>query len=303
MRVGAGRTGAVLLVAALTAAACTSGNQAAGTVEPTGRSSASLSVGSRSGAVTFVAAGDIAKSPSGGELTAALVEAAWPDAVLTLGDNAYDSGSLAEYRRNYAPTWGRFKRITRPVPGNHEYGTRDAAGYFAYFRRQVDRSYYAWNAGAWRMYALNCEIDCGEGSVQLSWLERNLRRHADRPALAYLHRPRYTCSKHEPYRELDAIWDALQLASGRVLLSGHNHGYERFARQDSSGRRDEDGMRQFVVGSGGADLYTLSFPCRHRQAAIDDVNGVLVLRLRPDGYRWRFVGVDGVVRDKGRGAV
>jgi hypothetical protein len=293
----------VLLVVVLAASACTGGNLTAGADEPTGRSPSSLSVGSRSAAVTVVAAGDIGKSPSSGELTADLVEAAAPDAVLTLGDNAYDSGTLGEYRRNYAPTWGRFKRITRPVPGNHEYGTRDAAGYFAYFRRQVARSHSAWNAGAWRMYALNCEIECGEGSVQLAWLERNLRRHQDRPALAYLHRPRYTCSKHEPFRDLDAIWDALQARSGQLLLSGHNHGYERFARQDSSGRRDPDGVRQLVVGSGGADLYPLSLPCQHRQAAIDDVKGVLVLRLRPDGYRWQFVGVDGVVRDEGRGSV
>jgi 3',5'-cyclic AMP phosphodiesterase CpdA len=284
--------GVALVAGSLVLTGCTSGDGDVGT---------SRAAAPSPGPVKIVAAGDIGKSPTAGELTAQLVESRRPDAVLTLGDNAYERGSLEEYLANYHPTWGRFKRITRPVPGNHEYGTPEAAGYFDYFGRRVaDRPYYAWNAGTWRMYALNCEIDCGDGSAQLRWLTRDLARHRDRPALAYLHRPRYTCSKHAPMVEVSPIWKALQRARGRLMLSGHNHVYERFAKQNANGRRAKDGLRQFVVGTGGAEPYELTAGCANRQASTD-ANGVLVLELGPNRYRWKFVDVDGRVRDRGRG--
>ncbi|MGH8892233.1 MAG: metallophosphoesterase family protein, partial [Actinomycetes bacterium] len=258
-------------------------------------------VGSR--ALTLVAAGDIARRPSDGRGTARLIASIDPDAVLALGDNAYENGSLSDYRRNYDPTWGRFKKITRPVPGNHEYRTRGAAGYLAYFDRQVDgRSYYAWDAGHWRMYALSCGIDCGAGSRQLAWLRQDLAANADRPALAYVHEPLYTCStRHPPTRRLSAVWSVLQRADGRIMLAGHNHAYERFAKQDATGRRSADGLRQFVVGTGGVALYPVRSSCRNRLAAQDDTSGVLVLRLGPERFSWRFVAVSGQVLDRGRG--
>jgi len=293
--------GAGLLAVALVATGCAGADIE--TKEDAAGPQVSLSIeAAASGAVTVVAAGDIGKSPAAGERTAGLVESLRPDAVLALGDNAYERGSLAEYRANYRPTWGRFKNITRPVPGNHEYGTPEADGYFDYFGRRVaGKPYYAWNAGAWRMYALNCEIDCGTGSAQLAWLKRNLARHPDRPALAYLHRPRYTCSKHDPMVEVSPVWKALQRARGRLVLSGHNHVYERFAKQNANGRRAKGGLRQFVVGTGGAEPYELTAGCSNRQASTNDANGVLVLELGPNRYRWKFVDVDGRVRDRGRG--
>lgn len=294
---------AALVAVALAATACAGGETPSQPGEQVAGARAPLSIDAGvSGTVTVVAAGDIGKSPESGRRTARLIESLAPDAVLTLGDNAYDKGSLEEYRANYRPTWGAFKGITRPVPGNHEYGTSGAAGYFAYFSRRVgDRPYYAWNAGAWRMYALNCEIDCGAGSAQLAWLRRDLARNGTRPALAYLHRPRFTCSEHDPYVGASALWAALQRARGRVVLSGHNHVYERFGKQNARGGWSRDGLRQFVVGTGGAELYGLRTPCPRRQASANEAAGVLVLELSRSGYRWRFVGVDGVVRDQGRG--
>ena len=166
------------------------------------------------------------------------------------------------------------------------------------------REYYAWNAGRWRMYALNCEIDCGPGSQQLTWLERDLSRHAQRPALAYLHQPRFTCStKHSPTTDVSAVWAALQRGPGLIMLAGHNHAYERFAKQDASGARDPDGLRQFVVGTGGAESYPLERTCRNRESAHDESAGVLVLQLRADGYTWRFLAVGGRVLDSGSARV
>lgn len=258
-----------------------------------------------SGTVTVVGAGDIARSPGDGEDTAALIEMIQPDAVLALGDSAYGSGSREEYELNYDPTWGRFRDITRPIPGNHDYRTDGADGYFEYFRGQVnDQPYYAWDAGHWRMYALNCDIDCGRDSAQLRWLEQDRVRYADQPALAYVHEPFFTCStRHPPLRRLDAIWTLLIETGGQLLLSGHNHAYERFAELDVEGSPTQTGMRQFVVGTGGVTLYPLKSPCADREAGIDDTAGVLRLELGARSYSWEFVGVDGRVRDSGEQAL
>lgn len=288
---------ATVLVAALAWTA------AAGDAEPMASGSgATPAIGADRDSVTVLAAGDIAGAPSEGRATAALVRRLRPDAVLALGDNAYESGSTADYARNYAPTWGRFRAITRPVPGNHEYRTSGAAGYFGYFRAQVHgNAYYAWDAGPWRMYALNCEIDCGAGSAQLRWLRRDLTAHRSRPSLAYVHRPRFSCSsEHDPFDGLVAVWGALQKANGRIMLAGHNHAYERFALLDPSGRPAADGLRQFVVGTGGHETYPLDDRCAGRQAADDSTAGVLRLVLSRGSYTWQFVATDGRVIDRGR---
>lgn len=255
--------------------------------------------------VLLVAAGDIARNPDDGKDTAALVEAAKPDAVIALGDTAYDSGSASEFEDNYDPTWGKFKKITKPIPGNHEYKTPAAAGFFDYFRDEIhDQPYYAWNAGRWRVYALNCAEDCGRDSPQLRWLVEDLSEHANKPALAYVHEPLYTCStRHSPYRRLDDIWTALQNGSGQAVLSGNNHSYERFAPLDAKGQPSDSGMRQFVVGTGGATLYPLVSPCAHREAQDDTTEGILKLQLNSDSYAWQFIGVGGKVLDSGQQAV
>lgn len=295
---------AILASASVWASACAwaGDEQSSRGVRPSSDTSVEGTKNGRS--VTVVAAGDIAKSAAASRATAQLVRSLRPDAVLTLGDNAYDDGSISDYASKYDPTWGRFKGITRPVPGNHEYHTENAAGYFSYFADQVHgRAYYAWNAGAWRMYALNCEIDCGAGSRQLSWLRRDVAAHSDRPMLAYLHQPRFTCStRHPPERDVSALWSVLQDGRGRILLSGHNHAYERFAKLDADGRRNADGLRQFVVGTGGAALYPLAESCRNRLAGADHTAGVLVLRLEPGRFTWRFVSVTGATLDKGTSA-
>lgn len=252
--------------------------------------------------VRVVAVGDVAREASDGRGTSRLVARADPDALLVLGDAAYPDGSPADYTRAFDPWWGRFLPVTRPVPGNHDYRTPEAAGYFGYFAEQVHgRPYYTWDAGGWRFYALNCEIACGARSRQLSWLRRDLAAHPHRPALAYVHEPRFTCSTgHPATTRLAAAWRVLQRYGGRLFLAGHNHAYERFARQDAAGRADPDGLRQLVVGTGGAESYRLRSPCRHRQAGVAGRDGVLVLTLRPHEYAWRFVAVGGRVLDRGR---
>ena len=210
-----------------------------------------------------VAAGDIAEVGGHQQLTSDRVLELDPDRVLLLGDNQYWSGTLAEYRRLYDPTWGRFKARTRPVPGNHEYQTPRAAGYFAYFARLArpkGRSYYSFNLGGWHLIALNSSIDHGPGSAQERWLRADLLATAKRCILAYWHFPRFSSGAHQGnWGSVDTFWNDLYDARADVVLNGHEHSYERFARQTAWAKASRQGIRQFVVGTGGAD--TPGFAC------------------------------------------
>lgn len=288
------------LLATVTALTACSGSPADG---PATRNSATaLRPELRTAApVRIAAAGDIAERVSTAGRTAAVVERLDPDLVLTTGDNAYPSGRAQDYAKKYDPTWGRFKDRTRPTPGNHDYRTPGAAAYFDYFAEQTGRKpYYAWNAGAWRFYSLNSEIDARVGSPQETWLRKDLAAHPGRNVLAFWHQPLFTCSeRHGPEEETQPLWNALAEAGADVVLTGHNHAYERFETKNAGGRRAEDGLRQFVTGAGGAELYELTEPCAGREAGADDAYGVLALTLRPTGYDWAWHSVDGRVQDQG----
>jgi len=256
-------------------------------------------------------AGDIAGSEEDARATGDLIRAASPDAVFTTGDNAYPDGSPADYARAYEPTWGSFRDRTHPVPGNHEYRTDGAAGYLGYFGRDavtndVDGGlYYAWDVGnGWRAYAVNTEIETS--GAQLEWLRRDVAEHPAEHYLLYTHHPRYTSSaNHEPSTAVCPLWDALASAGDlAIVLSGHNHQYERFAPMDCAGNATAEGARSFVVGSGGKTLYAFgrTQPGSEFRNATD--HGVLELVLRPDSYDWAFLASGrGLEEGAGSGAV
>jgi hypothetical protein len=250
-----------------------------------------------------VAAGDIAEAGGHHQLTSDRVLELDPDRVLLLGDNQYGSGTLAEYRTLYGPTWGRFKARTRPVPGNHEYEIPRAAGYFAYFGRLArpkGRSYYSFDLGGWHLVALNSSIDHGPGSAQVRWLRADLVATAKRCILAYWHFPRFSSGAHQGnWGSLDTMWNDLYEARAEVVLSGHEHSYERFARQTPWAKASRQGIRQFVVGTGGADLLGFAAAIPNSQVRLGGVHGVLELVLHPASYQWRFVSEDGAVLDRG----
>jgi hypothetical protein len=256
-----------------------------------------VDISGRSG-VTIMAAGDIAEDGSeeaNAAATAALVRAGHPDAVLTLGDNAYDNGSSSDYAAKYAPTWGSFEARTHPVPGNHDYESGQPTGYVGYFGRArvtnpVDGGvYYAWNAGrAWRAYAVNTEISTS--GAQLTWLRKDVAAHPNRHYLLYTHHPRYTSGVvHSPDKAICPLWNALA-ATGRleIVLAGHQHDYERFAKMDCAGHLSPSGARSFVVGSGGNDLYAIGTPQPGSQFRNDTDYGVLRLVLHRNSYSWAF---------------
>ena len=250
-----------------------------------------------------VAAGDIAEVGGHQRLTSDRVRELDPDRVLVLGDNQYRSGTLAEYRSLYAPTWGRFKARTRPVPGNHEYQTPRAAGYFHYFgnlARPQGRSYYSFDLGGWHLIALDSSLDHGPGSAQERWLRADLVATAKGCILAYWHVPRFSSGAHQGnWGSVGTLWNDLFAARADVVLSGHEHSYERFARQTPWAKASRQGIRQFVVGTGGADLLGFAAPKPNSQRRLASAHGVLELVLHPASYQWRFISEDRTVLDKG----
>jgi hypothetical protein len=252
-------------------------------------------------------AGDIARcEATGDEQTATLLDGI-NGTVFAAGDNVYPDGSSDDYARCYEPSWGRHRERTRPVPGNHEYHTAGAAGYKAYFGSAAMPSgttWYAYDLGAWRIYALDSECaavgGCGSTSPQGRWLTTDLARHPRRCVAAIWHRPRFSSGSHGSDVRTSWMWRTLDAAGAEVVISGHEHDYERFARMHADGSAASSGMRQFVVGTGGAALRPFGTLRPNSKVRYNRSYGILVLTLRPASYSWRFVPTGGsTFRDTG----
>ena len=262
----------------------------------------------------LVGAGDIAKCNSGNkaELTAELLDGI-PGIVFTLGDNAYQSGTAAEFANCYGPTWGRDKQRTRPALGNHEYQV-STNPYFDYFDGAGNASgpagprgdgYYSYDVGAWHIVVLNSDnhIRRDAASPQAQWLKADLAAHPTLCTLAYWHHPFFTSGRHPPMVRMAPLVQLLYDAGVDVVLSGHNHQYERFAPQDPSEQADpQRGIRAFVVGTGGAGMYGFTRLAPNSEVRYSGGNGVLKLTLSPTSYTWEFIPVAGTsFTDSGTG--
>jgi hypothetical protein len=262
----------------------------------------------------LLTAGDIAScSWSSDEATATLVDGL-AGTVLTLGDNAYPNGTATDFSSCYGPTWGRFKSRTRPTPGNHDYNTAGAKGYFDYWNgvgNQAgpagDRSlgYYSFDLGTWHVVVLNSECEessglwlkggCAAGSAQEAWLEADLAAAPTNNIIVAWHKPRYSSSlEHGASAHMQGFWQIAYDAGVDLVLAGHSHNYERFAQMNASGAVDTTfGMREIVVGTGGASAHGFSTPPSTSQVRNSGTAGVLQLTLHPTSFDWRFVPVAG----------
>jgi hypothetical protein len=184
------------------------------------------------------------------------------------------------------------------VPGNHDYGTPGARGYFRYFGRAAHRprGYYTYTVGRWRLFALNSEIGLHQ---QTQWLRRKLRHDDHRCELAYWHRPRWSSGAyHGGTSTVAGWWNVLFRRGVDVVLNGHEHNYERFAKLTPAGSRSPRGVREFVVGTGGNGIYQFGRPRRGSVRRVTSY-GVLSMRLRGQAYRWQFRGIGGRIVDSG----
>lgn len=226
--------------------------------------------------------------------TAALIAAIKPDAVLTTGDNQYPNGTMASYQEAYDKTWGAFKDITYPTPGNHEYRTPGAAGYYDYFGDRAgerDKGYYSYKIGDWLMVALNSEIDISSTSQQISWLKQLLADNKNTCALAYWHQPRFSTGGHASNPAYDAAWRILYDNGVDVVVNGHSHGYERYAPQDPDGNYDtQKGITQIISGMGGNRPQPFSNALLPNLVTRQNhVFGVLKLTLHQKAARYQFL--------------
>ena len=251
--------------------------------------------------VTLVGAGDIGRCDDTSDRKTARLVGKIPGTVFTLGDHAYHDGTRAQFRDCYDATWGKYKKRTRPTAGNHDYRTAGAKPYFNYFRWRAGRprGYYSYDRGAWHIVALNSNCEevggCEWRSAQGRWLRRDLANHRARCTLAYFHHPLYASGRGEDSPEVKPFWHILYNHHADVILNGHAHRYERFARITPSGKRSSArGIRQFIVGTGGAEREFQQGPDEPRvQAKKAGAPGVLKLELGSGFYHWKFVPVAG----------
>ncbi len=270
------------------------------------KSSAAITTPALPSHPVVAAAGDIACNPgsssfNGGNGTAtncrqkytsnSLVNAQLT-AVLTLGDNQYEAGEYNNFLNSYDPSWGRVKSLTRPAIGNHEYGTSGAAGYFQYFGSAAgdpSKGYYSYDLGSWHLIALNSSIARDASSAQVTWLANDLAATTKPCVLAYWHHPRWSSGSHGSDSSVASFWNTLHAAGADVVLVSHDHLYERFGLQNTTGGADPNGIRQFVVGTGGKSLYAFGTIKANSEARNNTTYGVLMLKLQPSSYSWRFV--------------
>ena len=259
----------------------------------------------------ILAAGDVAdceearspeaELPLGPRETEQLLESQ-PGIILGLGDMAYEEGELNEYRHCFNRVWGSLKQRIFPVPGNHEYKS-EAVGYRAYWGNKAGpgRLFYSFDYAGWHLVALNSEIDADPGSEQAQWLEDDLNWNSARCILAFFHRPAFSARKRSNDQNAQHLFGILYRHGASLVLSAHNHFYERTAPLNSAGEFDQKrGLRQFVVGTGGAELDRTDDRAGFTEALIMDKWGILRLDLEPDRYKWTFLSApDGIVEDSG----
>jgi hypothetical protein len=266
-----------------------------------------------------VAAGDIACDPLDGRYEDGLgtgqycrqmatselwVDDRSVDAALILGDVQYEDGRLWKFRESYDASWGRGLDVTLPAPGNHEYRTAGAAGYFDYFGEAAGPGWYSTDVGDWHVVSLNSTcppVNCSDDGTQVRWLRNDLAADDAPCTLAFFHYP-LTASVgpfgDPSYPQVLPFWKELYRDDADLILVGHQHTYERFARMTPQLERSPDGIRQFIVGTGGHSVHRQDYVAEHSQVRATR-HGVLHLELRRDRYRFWFEAIDGRILDRG----
>jgi hypothetical protein len=225
--------------------------------------------------------------------------------VLTLGDEQYDDATLTKFNQVYATTWGRANSLNHPGIGNHEYLTKSASGYFDYFNDvgkndgpagPRDKGYYSFNLGTWHIVELNSncsKVGCYSGSAQDAWLRDDLARNPTKCTLAFWHHPRFSSGMASNNSNMGTLYTDLYRAGADVALTGHDHLYERFAPQAPDTTATSNGIREFVVGTGGKSLVGWSSIKANSEVRNNTTFGVLRVTLHASSYDWKFAPIAG----------
>ena len=254
-------------------------------------------------AAVLIGAGDICigSNIADARKTAALVSARSTALVFTLGDNSNEAGTPDQYSNCYGPTWGTFKSRTSPTVGNHDLIAWHGAPYYAYFGSAAGpahKGYYSYDVAAnWHVIVLNAicsEVGgCGAGSPEETWLKADLAAIIGKHILAMWHIPEFSSGPHGNTTVYRAWWDDLYAAHADIVLNGHDHVYERFAQQSPTGAADPNGLREFVVGTGGASHSSFVRLVATSETRNGETFGVLELTLELHSYSWQFIPITG----------
>jgi calcineurin-like phosphoesterase family protein len=258
---------------------------------------------------TLVGAGDVGVCDSDAPLATGRLLDHLSGTIFAAGDLAYQEGTAEQFLKCYEAAWGRHKSRTRPAPGNHEYYSPGAAPYFAYFGSSAGPpglGYYRYASGNWQIYSLNSSIAGTQASAELQWLRSEMASQPSVCSLAYFHHPRFSSGPHgqmAPVPVVRDLWFELYNSGVDITIAGHEHFYERFAPQTADGVADPDyGIRQFVVGTGGAPLAPALRRVPNSEVVLTS-HGILKLTLEPQSYKWEFLSAEGgAVLDSGIGA-
>lgn len=235
------------------------------------------------------------------EQTARLVAGLEGDLILA-GDIAYPQGTAVDFRDCFNPFWGQFRPRWHAVPGNHEYESANAAPFYTYFgsaAAPANVGYFSFMSGDWLILMLNSNIPATRGSPQWEFVRTELERQRTPCTMAVWHHPLFSSGPNGPSTFMRDMWELLETGRVEVVLSGHDHMYERFARQTAGGVPDPaNGIRQFTVGTGGAELYNLARLSANSEERLIR-HGVIRFTLRPAQVDWEFIGIDGLVGDRG----
>ena len=287
------RPGQALTILLVMAAACASPSG------PTGGGGGGDSTGQT---VTMLAVGDIGMCGSPGVPETARLVAGLEGDVILAGDIAYYQGTAEDFRNCFDPFWGRFRPRWHPVPGNHDYESAGAAPYFAYFGEAAGppgRGYYTVTAGDWLILMLNSNVPASRGSPQFEFARAALERQRTPCTMAVWHHPLFSSGPNGGTPAMRDMWALLESSRAEIVVSGHDHLYERFARQLSDGTADAvNGIRQIVAGTGGAELSNFVRAAPNSEERIMKF-GVVRFTLRPAQVDWEFLAVDGSVGDRG----
>jgi acid phosphatase type 7 len=260
--------------------------------------------------VTLLGAGNIAVCGDlnqGDERTSRLVEKFPGAAIFTTGDNVYGAGTPNDFAFCYDPTWGRFKGRTRPSPGDHDYWTEKGKAYYTYFGANAGAAeigFYSYNLGEWHIVALNSncnDVGCKTDSAQADWLRDDLANHPQMCTLIYWHNPRWSSGDAGDTKTVDPFWTIAAEMQADVVVNGHDHDYERFVPMDAKGQPDTKGVREFIVGTGGAVMRNFGAVKATSELRYNSTNGIIVFTLYADHYDWEFVPTSGKFQDSGSG--
>jgi PKD repeat protein len=268
-----------------------------------------LTVTSPTSRQVLVGAGDIAKCTSVGDTqTATLLDqvAGW---VMAIGDNAYPNGTAEDFANCYdaVESWGRSKGRTHPVAGNHDYYTAGAIPYYDYFGAQAgprDLGYYSYDLGAWHIVVVNSSLDVAVGSVQEKWLRADLAATRQSCSLVMLHHPLFSSGPTGGSSKMKPVYQAAYDLNVDLIITAHEHVYERFKPQDANGVVDNvRGIREFIIGTGGEGNSSKDItPLPNSDARYGGTTfGVIKLTLDPGSYSWDYLPVKGTFVDTGTG--